>query len=69
MAVGLQAAGAAGSVERRILGGIREVNQDRAGFVEKPNGIASGGVTKSNHSCGTKMGTSIDRGVGIKQAR
>lgn len=43
-AVRLQAPGATGGVESRILGGIREVNQYRAWVVEEPYAVASGNI-------------------------
>ena len=40
-AVCLEAPGAAGGVERRIIGGFWEVDQGRAWVVEKPYDVAS----------------------------
>ena len=41
MTVCLEAPRAAGGVERRIIGGFWEVDQGRAGVVEKPYDVAS----------------------------
>lgn len=61
--VDFQGPGAARGVERRIIGGIREANQERPRVVEEPYDVASGGVgdlfhftkpNKSDRKNGTK---------------
>ena len=59
MAVCLEAPGATGGVERRIIGGFWEVDQSRAWVVEEPYDVASedvGGLLDFTKPPGTIKG-------------